>query len=87
MTQGRYIEPVYRATSVFESPRFLYMIDDTTDTVIIGTPIAKYNVGIQMAGCRRKGAGASGDDMFVGGWGNWLAGNWNRSADALRRAD
>jgi hypothetical protein len=38
---GRYMEPVYSAMSVFETPRFLYMSAATTLTVIIGKPSAK----------------------------------------------
>src|SRR5262245_61972626 len=41
IVHGRYIAPVYKAMSGFDTPRFLYMIAATTVTAIIGAPIAK----------------------------------------------
>jgi hypothetical protein len=41
ITHGRYMAPVYVAISVFDSPRFLYMMAATTETAIMGVPIAK----------------------------------------------
>src|SRR5882672_3493996 len=36
--------------SAFDTPRFLYMMAATTETVIIGAPIAKYRVGTHRSG-------------------------------------
>ena len=41
MTQGRYSQLVYRAMSVLEMPRRLYMTTETLITMTYGMPSAK----------------------------------------------
>jgi hypothetical protein len=41
ITHGRYNQLVYRAISVFDSPKRLYMITETVITATYGRPSAK----------------------------------------------
>ncbi len=52
ITHGRLSQPVYRAISVLEMPRRLYMMTDRVITATYGKPCAKYSVGIQAHGLR-----------------------------------
>jgi hypothetical protein len=50
ITHGRYSHDVYRASSVFVSPRFVYMMVDRVITAIYGNASAKYSEGTHPIG-------------------------------------
>ncbi len=49
--------PVQAAISGLDSPKFLYMMAATTDTAIMGVPMAKYRLGTHSSGCARLFSG------------------------------
>ena len=50
ITQGRYSQEVYRASSVLVSPRLVYIIVDRVITAMYGNASAKYSDGTQLMG-------------------------------------
>ena len=50
MTQGRASHPVKRPTSASVSPICMYMTTERAVTMTLGSPSAKYRVGIQAHG-------------------------------------